>query len=216
MSNFTSTLPSILNTIQEKLTYIVLPIYVILGSLGNTFCIIYFSERSQRVSSCAFYLLLVAGQCVMTSVYSLIFTIYQMFIAGIFPPVIMIIFSSLAYLNMRMGGIQPRRKRQQQRQLVSMVITQIIIYIISAELNPITTLYKQLTANVTGKSLDRKSIESFITFIAGNVLLYLNTWAPFLIYYGTSSRFRTAFIHMFKKNYRIQPTTNTTHGINIP
>jgi len=308
-----STLPSILNIVQEKLTYILLPIYVILGVVGNTFCIIYFLQKSQRASSCAFYLLLaaitnifavtfgvttnilnawkalasasliycklrmyinhtsifiarmftilasidtytmsspnrvfrmfsqrsnaikyalvvvfccpliavhipimntiVAGQCVMTGVYSLIFAIYQMFIAGIFPPVTMIIFSCLAYFNMRKGSIRDensvsRTKRQQQRQLIRMVTTQITVYIISAERVPITTLYKQLTANVIGKSQNQKAIESFITFIASNFLLYLNTWAPFFIYYATSSSFRTAFIRMFKKNYRIQPATN--------
>jgi hypothetical protein len=310
MSSSTSALPSILNTVQEKLTYILLPIYIVLGILGNSFCIYYFLQRSQRVSSCAFYLLLtaitnifavtfgvttsilnvwkplastsliycklrmyinhslifigrmftilasidtyamtspnhiyrtfsqrtnavkyalivgffcpliaihipimntiVAGQCVMTGVYSLIFTIYQMFIAGIFPPVTMIIFSCLAYLNIRRGPIRhdqtiSRTKLQQQRQLVRMVITQISIYIISAELNPITTLYKQVTANITGKSQDQKAIESFVTFIASTFLLYLNTWAPFFIYCATSSNFRTSFIRMFKKNYRIQP-----------
>ncbi len=317
MSNSVSTLPSILNTIQEYLTYILLPIYVILGIIGNTFCIIYFLQRSQRTSSCAFYLLLaaitntfadtfgvtttilttwnpsisailiycklrmyinhtlifigrmytilasidtfamssprhvcrmfsqrsnaikysiavvfccpiiavhipimntvVANQCVMTGVYSLIFAIYQMFIAGIFPPVTMIIFSCLAYLNMKRGGIRNdntgnRIKRQQQRQLIRMVTTQIIVYIISAELVPVTTLYKQLTSNIT-KSQNRKAIESFITFFAQTCLLYLNTWAAFFIYYATSSSFRTAFIRMFNKNYRIQPT-ETTRGNN--
>jgi len=157
---------------------------------------------------------IVAGQCVMTGVYSLVFAIYQMFIAGIFPPVTMIIFSCLAYFNMKNSGIQHdntvnRTKRKQQRQLVRMVITQITVYIISAELVPITTLYKQLTSNVTGKSQDRKAIEAFIIFIAQNFLLYLNTWAAFFIYYATSSSFRTAFIRIFKKNYRIQPTETT-------
>ncbi len=60
MSNSMPTLPSILNIVQEQLTYILLPIYVILGILGNSFCIFYFLQRSQRASSCAFYLLLAA------------------------------------------------------------------------------------------------------------------------------------------------------------
>ncbi|UJR29151.1 hypothetical protein I4U23_010365 [Adineta vaga] len=302
-----SSLTTTLNMLQEQLTYIILPFYVVFGILGNTFCIIYFLQRSQRSSSCAFYLLLaatvnmlavtfgvttnifnlwksvastsliycklrmyinhtlifigrmftilasidiytmtsqrracrmfsqrsnaikcaigvvvccpliavhipimntiVAGQCVMTGIYSLIFAIYQMLIAGVIPPVAMIVFSCLAYLNMQKMNIRQSDmiKRQQQRQHLRMVITQIIIYIISAELVPITTLYRQLTANITGKSQDQKSIEAFITFIASNFLLYLNTWAAFFIYCVTSSNFRIAFIRMFKKNYRIQP-----------
>jgi heme/copper-type cytochrome/quinol oxidase subunit 2 len=158
---------------------------------------------------------IVAGQCIMTGVYSLIFAIYQMFIAGIFPPVTMIIFSCLAYFNMRKGGIRDENSvSRTKRQLIRMVTTQITVYIISAELVHITTLYKQLTANVIGKSRNQKAIESFITFIASNFLLYLNTWAPFFIYYATSSSFRTAFIRMFKKNYRIQPAI-TIIGRNI-
>ncbi|CAF0719582.1 unnamed protein product [Adineta steineri] len=307
MTNSAATLSSILATLTERLTYIALPFYVILGILGNTFCIIYFLNKSQRASSCAFYLLLtaitnlfavtfgvstsilslakpvvsaslvycklrmyinhtsifigrmftilatidtytmtsqkhtcrmfsqrsnaikcaigvvlccpliavhipimntiVAGQCVMTGVYALIFSIYQMLIAGIIPPLAMIIFSCLAYLNMKKIHIRPDDtvKRQQQRQHIRMVTTQITIYIISAELVPITTMYKQLTSNIVGKSQDRKAIEAFIIFIASNFLLYLNTWAPFFIYYATSSSFRTAFIRIFHKTYRIHP-----------
>ena len=314
MSNSASTLPSVLNTIQKNVTFIILPIFVILGILGNAFCIFYFLQKSQRASSCALYLSLaammnmfaitfgtatnilnalkavaatsiiycklrmyinhtsiliarvfivlasidtyamtsarhtcrlfsrrsnavkyvlavliccpiiavhipimntiVAGQCVMTGVYSLIFTIYQMLIAGILPPLVMMIFSCLAYLNMKKVRVGPenvgnRTKRHQQQQLVRMVTTQITIYIISAELNPITTLYKQITANVTDKSQDQKAVESFIIFISSNILLYLNTWAPFFVYYATSSSFRNAFIRMFKKTNQIQSVTFT-------
>ncbi|CAF1325217.1 unnamed protein product [Adineta ricciae] len=305
MSNSTSTLPVRLTTLQEQLTYIILPFYIVLGIFGNGFCITYFLQRSQRSSSCAFYLLLaaivnmlavvfgvttnivnlwksiattsliycklrmyinhtlifigrsftilasidiysmtsqkithrvfsqhsyaikyaigvviccpliavhipimntiVAGQCVMTGVYSLIFAIYQMLIAGIIPPIAMITFSCLAYFNMQKINIRQDNliKQQQQRQHLRMVITQIAVYIISAELVPITTLYKQLTANVTGKSQDQKAIETFIVFIASNFLLYLNTWAAFFIYYATSSTFRLAFIRIFKKSFRV-------------
>ncbi|CAF2998583.1 unnamed protein product [Rotaria sp. Silwood2] len=206
MSNSTSAIPFILNMVQEKLASIVLPFYLILGIVNNTFCIIYFLQRGQRASSCAFYLLLaaitnmfavifgvttnmlntwiplastlmiycksrqyinhtliligrmftvlasidtyaitsskqafrmfsrqsiaikcplvvgfccpliavhiaimntiVAGQCVMTGVYSIIFTIYQMLIAGIIPPLAMMIFSGLAYWNMKKIGVR--------------------------------------------------------------------------------------------------------------
>jgi len=301
-----------MNLVEEKLTYIVLPFYILLGILGNSFCVIYFLQRSQRASSCAFYLLLaavtnmfavtfgvttnilnlwqpivtvsliycklrmyinhtlifigrmftiwasidiytmtsskqtfrafskrsnaikcaigtvfccpliavhipimntiVAGQCVMTGVYALIFAIYQMLIAGIIPPVAMIIFSCLAYFNMKNNIVRHAdiAKRQQHRQHIRMVITQITIYIISAELVPITTMYKQLTSNVI-KSQDRKAIEAFIIFIAQNFLLYLNTWAPFFIYFATSSTFRTTFIRLFKKHDRIQPAITNTN-----
>jgi hypothetical protein len=287
-------------------------LYIVLGILGNSFCVLYFLQRSQRASSCAFYLLLtavtnilavtfgvstsianlwksiatssliycklrmyinhtlifigrmftiwasidiytmtssrqafrafsqrsnaikcaigivfscpliaihipimntiVAGQCVMTGVYALIFAIYQMSIAGIIPPIAMIIFSCLAYFNMKNNVVRQDDvvKRQQQRQHVRMVITQITIYIISAELVPITTMYKQLTSNVI-KSQDRKAIEAFIIFIAQNFLLYLNTWAPFFIYFATSSTFRTTFIRLFKKHDRIQPAITNTN-----
>ncbi|CAF2577553.1 unnamed protein product [Rotaria sp. Silwood2] len=93
-----------------------------------------------------------------------------------------------------------------------MVLIQIIVYIISTELNPITTLYKQITANVKDKSQVQKAIESFIIFIVQNILLYLNTWAPFFIYYATSSSFRTAITRLFKNNYRIQPINTTLHN----
>ncbi|CAF1287498.1 unnamed protein product [Adineta steineri] len=71
----------------------------------------------------------------------------------ILPPLAMIIFSCLAYFNMKKLGTQHnyilnRRKRQQHSQLVRMITTQIIVHIISTEFNPMSTLYKQLTANL--------------------------------------------------------------------
>ena len=319
MSNSTTiTVPLVLGLIQEKLTYTVLPMYVVLGVIGNSFCIIYFLQKAQRTSSCAFYLLLVAitnifavtfgvgttilntwnsvasvslvycklrmyinhslifigrmftilatmdtfamsspnhlwrsfsqrsnaikyavivmfaclliavhipimntivaKQCVMTGVYATIFAAYQMFIAGIFPPITMTVFSYLAYMNMkknifRNDQMVNQTKRQYQRQLLRMVTTQITIYIISAELTPLMTVYRQWTSNITDKSADRRAIESFLTYFAMNILLYLNTWAPFFIYFTTSSNFRTAFIRLFKKDYRIQPM-NVTIGMN--
>ncbi|UJR12682.1 hypothetical protein I4U23_016856 [Adineta vaga] len=307
MSNLTSTLPSILNILQEQLTYIILPIYAFLGIFGNIFCIIYFLQKSQRSSSCAFYLLLaaiinmfaltfgvttnilnlrkpiittfliycklrmytnhtslfigrmltvlasidiytmtsqnrtcrmfsqrsnaikcsigiiiscpliaihmpimttsIANQCVMPGIYSLIFSIYQMLIAGIIPPLLMIIFSCLAYSNLQ--KLNMRQNSTIKRQHLRMVTTQIIVYIISAEFVPIMTLYRQLTSNITDKSQDRKSIETFISFIASILLLYLNTWAAFFIYYATSSNFRMVFIQIFKKNNRIEPLEMT-------
>ena len=319
MSSSASTLPSILTMLQEKLTFYVLPFYIVLGIFGNTFCIIYFTGKSHRKSSCAFYLIIaaivntfavtfgvttnvistwqpststliiycklrmyfnhsliflgrmltllasidtyamtsrnaisrrfsqrtcahkfsilmffccpliavhipimntvVSGQCVMTGIYSLIFAIYQMFIAGIFPPIMMMIFSCLAYHNMKKNVIVQGQSGQQikhkhQRQLVSMVTTQIVVYILSAELVPVTTLYRTLTSNVQGKSQNQKSIESFIVFIASNFLLYLNTWAAFFIYYATSSSFRSDFIRVLKRKSRIQPL-ETTGGITL-
>ncbi|UJR18321.1 hypothetical protein I4U23_005223 [Adineta vaga] len=304
MSNLTVTL----DIIRDRITSIILPLYIVLGILGNAFCIFYFLQRSQRSSSCAFYLLLVAitniftvtfgitatlvdfwnpmsskillycklriyinhtllligriftvlasidtftmtsqkhtcrmfsqrsnaikysigvviccpliaihipivltsvsGQCIMPGVYSLIFTIYQMIIAGIIPPLAMIIFNCLAHVNMKRSAIQQNNiiKREQQRQHLRMVTTQIIIYIISAELVPLTKVYSQLTTNIKEKSQDRKAIEAFITFMANSFLLYLNTWTAFFIYYGTSSNFRNAFLRIFKKNInQIQP-----------
>lgn len=309
MSSTTLSLPSTLTMIQEKLTFFVLPTYIVFGLFGNTFCIIYFLQRSQRTSSCALYLLLaavtntlavsfgvtttvlntwksfataslvycklrmfinhslifisrtytilasvdtytmssqnrnyrgfsqrstalktsivvvfacpliavhipimntiVAEQCVMTGIYSLIFAIYQMLIAGILPPVFMLIFSCLAYRNLKNFTFDTderrnRKKKRQQQQLIRMVTTQIIVYIISAELVPITTLYRQLTSTMV-KNADRRSIEAFIVFIAMNFLLYLNTWAAFFIYFATSSNFRFAFIRLFKRNVRVEP-----------
>lgn len=309
MSGSPSSLPATLMMIQENLTFYVLPSYLLFGLFGNTICVIYFLQKSQRTSSCALYLLLaaitntlavsfgvtttvlnswksfataslvycklrmfinhslifigrtytvlasidtytmsspnrhfrgfsqrsmaikssivvvflcpliavhipimntiVANQCVMTGVYTLVFAIYQMCIAGILPPLFMIIFSCLAYRNLRNFTFDAderrhRKKKRQQRQLIRMVTTQLIVYIISAELVPITTLYRQLTSTMV-KSADRKSVESFIIFIAMNFLLYMNTWAAFFIYCATSSNFRFAFVRLFKRNVRTAP-----------
>ncbi|CAF4314684.1 unnamed protein product, partial [Adineta steineri] len=96
---------------------------------------------------------IVDGQYTMTCVYTWIFVIHPTLITGILPPLTMIIFSCLAYFNMKELSSQHnyilnRRKRQQHNQLIRMITTQIIVYIISAEFNAMSTLYEQLTANL--------------------------------------------------------------------
>ncbi|CAF1422853.1 unnamed protein product [Adineta ricciae] len=280
MSDLTITL----HIVRERITTIVVPSYIVLGILGNAFCIFYFLQKNQRSSSCAFHLLLVAiiniitvifgvtaalldlwdpissklllycrlriyinhtlllirriftvlvsintytmaserltcrmftqqsnaikyaigvvissplitihilimlttisSQRIMPDMYSLIFTIYQLLIAGIIPSLTMIIFNYLARFNMRRSTMRYNNivKREQEHQHLRIVTIQIIIYIISAELAPLTKVCVQLTTNIAEKSQDRKAIEAFVTFIANTFLLYLNTWAPFFIY----------------------------------
>ncbi|CAF1448904.1 unnamed protein product [Adineta steineri] len=96
---------------------------------------------------------IVDDQFTMPCVYTWIFVIYQTLITSILPSLAMIIFSCLAYFIMKKIGTQYNhilnlRKRQQQSQLVRKITTQVFVYIISTELNSISTFYKQLIANL--------------------------------------------------------------------
>jgi hypothetical protein len=70
-----------------------------------------------------------------------------------------------------------------------MLLTQIIVYLVTTGLYPISLLYTALTQYIH-KSSERIVIENLITFQTNNFLFYLNNVAPFFTYYFTSKTFR--------------------------
>lgn len=146
------------------------------------------------------------GKCLMwEGAAALYHSIYICFVAAILPTSLMIIFSLLAYRNLRrmLRNIHPINNEQRlsptygrirlhhnDRQLSKMLFVQIIVYMIFTISYPIQTIYNATTLIIGGiKSDERIAIENFILFITSAFLLNFYSAASFFIFL-TSSAFR--------------------------
>jgi hypothetical protein len=142
-----------------------------------------------------FFTTLQNNHCIMIGNYTLIFSIYMFILAGTISPILMILFSLLTLWNLKrlrqcIGPInQNLHLHKRDFQLIKMLLTQIIVYLVTTGLYPISLLYTALTQYIH-KSSERIVIENLITFQTNNFLFYLNNVAPFFTYYFTSKTFR--------------------------
>lgn len=139
------------------------------------------------------------ARCTSTENYKLAFAIYLFILAGSISPALMILFSLLVLKNLRdlRSRIRPVANsfhlKKRDLQLIRMLLTQIIIYLLSTFLYPVDLLY----ASVRSENFNRGVVERFLTFLTNDFLFYLNNVAPFFTYYLTSSSFRSE-VHSFR------------------
>lgn len=92
------------------------------------------------------------------------------------------------------NGIVPvasEQKKKRDIDLLRMVLTEIIVYLILTSAYPLVFLYTTVTANITDKSATRVQIESFVSFISNTCLQYMNHGSRLFIYLATSRIFRS-------------------------
>lgn len=142
------------------------------------------------------------GGCGPSGVYALGWGIYQFIIVGIFPPLLMTIFSILTTKNLRVirarmqAGVSATTVQLQPRDIsmMRMVSAEIVVYILSTIWNPISQLYATISNGfVTDKSISRKQIEAFTLYLTMSFLVYVNFCATFYIYLAASRSFRREF-----------------------
>jgi hypothetical protein len=130
-----------------------------------------------------------------------------MIFAGIFPPLLILIFTLLVMKTLKQlrsrvqptmttkTETEPRNQsmrivlRKRDRDLIKMVFIEVMFYVITTMPFSIYLIYKMLTDSLT-KSRERQQIESFINYLVQSFLMYLNTALPFYIYILTSPSFR--------------------------
>lgn len=181
-------------------------IYVVIGCcIFWSLISIYFSWiRSVVNNSCN----------VFNDTYLMIYTIYYMMVSGVFPPLLMTTFSILVVRNLRSlrSRVQPSRKddgktqppvriiRKRDRDLMRMLFIEVIFYIITTMPFSVYLVYKSITDPLP-KSQQRKQLESFITYMLQQFMLYFNTAVPFYIYVATSPAFRRELRRLLIKLY---------------
>jgi hypothetical protein len=138
------------------------------------------------------------GVCGMFGLYKLIFAFYQIIVASIVPLILMCIFSILAFRSLYRRHIARARARQRDRNLMHLVIAEVIVTIITSIPSSANLIYGAATYYVVNKSTERLEIESFLNFI-GQFAIYLLNVAPFYLFLLASKPFRNDFINIFVK-----------------
>jgi len=138
----------------------------------------------------------IGNKCSMPGVNNLIYGLYSTIVAGTLPPLLMTIFSILAIrhrreLRTRLNGTGINNRRDNR--FMVMLFSEVFVYIITTCLYPTNTLYEAIT-NGQVKSTERQQIESFISFLAGSFLIYLNPALTFYVYFIASKSFRKEVI----------------------
>jgi len=136
--------------------------------------------------------------CGMVGLYRLMYTIYQIIVAAIIPPILMCIFSTLTIRSRYQRRGPERCVRQRDRSLMRLVIAEVTVNIVTTLPSSINNVYSAATYYVVNKSAERLEIESFLSFVALFILYLLNV-APFYMFMLTSKPFRNEFINMIIK-----------------
>jgi hypothetical protein len=158
------------------------------------------------------------GKCQMwAGAAALYHSIYICFVAAILPVSLMIVFSLLAYKNLRqmtrnvhplngpVSGLElnqnqfgeNKKLQKRDRQLSTMLFVQIVVYLIFTIAYPFQTLYNAVILIIGGtKSVDRVSIENFTLFITSAFLLNFYSAASFFVFL-TSKAFRKELKQIF-------------------
>jgi hypothetical protein len=154
-------------------------------------------------------------RCGTSGTYSLVYSIYS-FVFSSLPLILMIIFSSWAFYNLRQANrrVLPAinhqtredniRRRKYDHQMMIMLICQVIVYLISNILHPTNTLYMALTTVPSGgprKSALRLAIEGFVTYLTWGFLIYINSCSTFYINFFVSKVFRLRFYNLLSLTF---------------
>jgi hypothetical protein len=137
------------------------------------------------------------SKCSAFGTYAIFYTTYTLII--IFTPLcLMSLFGFLTLRNMKrlrarilpLNGtftvVSEQRKRR-DIDLLKMVLTEVMVYLMLTSAYPLVFLYTTITANITNKSATRLQVESFVSFMSNAFLQYLNSASCFFYLHGRIS-----------------------------
>jgi hypothetical protein len=162
------------------------------------------------------------GRCGASGIYLIIFSAYIAIVTSI-PLAIMIIFSfwaiqSLQYTRTRVHPNTPRRIAKRDVQLMTILISEVVVYFLSTVWFPIYTIYLAITVN-TSKTTSRLAIEGFMRYLILSFLVFLNSCSIFYVHLLASKVFRQEckqfILNLFKydQNNRVLPRTSEASNI---
>ena len=151
------------------------------------------------------------GKCdARSGAFDTIYTIYILMVLGVFPLLSFAIFGVLMTRNLRemRRRVQPTSAngeatatlilRKRDRDMMKMLLVELIIYIITTIPNTIMHIYKSAATGIA-KSKERQQIETFTIFLARVFLLYLSNTVSFWVYVSTSRSYRLEVKHLIVK-----------------
>ncbi|CAF2857827.1 unnamed protein product [Rotaria sp. Silwood2] len=129
-----------------------------------------------------------SGRCIATpGVYALFYAIYSLFIIGIIPLLLMIVFSMRAWHNLRLArtriaqaGTNNVKIAKRDRDLMKMLSGEVFVYCLTTIPYPINLIYSVSTNSIAAfKSPERKAIESLVGYIVSPLLNFMYCCAQF-------------------------------------
>ena len=146
-----------------------------------------------------FFTIIRHNQCVSVDSYVLPFAIYFFLIVGVFPVLLMGLFTLLTIKNLRLlhRRIQPSiatppRLKSRDQQFIRMLSALVLMYLVTNLFYPTNVLYSAITYWLV-KSPERVAIESIIFSVTSNYVLYINNVSPFFLFISSSAAFRQLF-----------------------
>jgi len=122
------------------------------------------------------------GQCILSSFYSLAYTIFVSIAIGILPFVLMIIFGLLARHNLHLirsrivptnNPTQHFRIHKRDHDLMKMLVGEVVVYCITTIPYPANIIYQYFTTSIAAdKSPMRLAVETLVTFIIHPLLTF--------------------------------------------
>ena len=153
------------------------------------------------------------GQYRRVGLYATIFTFYSILFIGLIPSIILSIFACLTYRNLkrlrnRVQPINPNTGHATQivqrrdRDLLILVIAEVVVYIISTALFPISLLETMISGYVMPTKSPYHARAEIFAFNFSLFLLYIYSAAPFYIYMISSASLRRDFQQWIVVAYR--------------
>ncbi|CAF1517981.1 unnamed protein product [Adineta steineri] len=159
------------------------------------------------------------GKCSELGVYYVVYQVYSAISLGLIPPILMSAFGFLAYYNMKKLHLRVRAIgnngdhnggiHRHDRDLLLMVLTEVVVYVLTATPYPFILLEIAVTNYMcVVKSAERVEIENFLNSIT-LTLFYLTNGSPFYTYFAVSKAFRKDCKTLFMRwrNRVIRPLT---------
>ena len=165
-----------------------------------------------------FYGSILTGQCGVSGVYGIFFSIYSAIVTG-GHLLLMVIFSSLTICNLRKARlrVQPIRGqstrstefRKKDFQLIKMLFAEVISYVLTSAMFPIFTIYTVAAADVP-KSSSRVAVEAFMAFLVPDFLVVITPCTTFYVNLCASKTFRKLCRRTILCKWRARVHSQTT------
>jgi hypothetical protein len=148
--------------------------------------------------------------------YKFFYPIYQLILISVIPPILMGVFGFLAVRNSHQRQAAHVRVKRRDRDLMRMLVAQIIIYITSSVPYSAYLLYGTATFYVVNKSDQRVEIESFLNFLSQLIIQFIFV-SPFYLFIISSKSFRRDFMkivgtcwykYLLRGQVRVAPINN--------
>jgi hypothetical protein len=132
------------------------------------------------------------GTCWMFDFYKFFYPIYQCTVVGTVPPVLMSVFGFLTVRSLHQRHAASTQVRQKDRDLMRMLIAEIMINVFTSIPFSANLLYGTATFYVVGKSAERVEIEAFVSFVS-QFLIHFLAATPFYLFMISAKSFRREF-----------------------